>query len=256
MNAQLTWFAAPLASLAHAASMQAQGQTLVDPGLAARLEPIIAQANSALAQANIDREPFWASVVPASVGLSPSPPAHIAENLFDTLRRVDTDTTSEELLLRAGPLRELWDARGPGLWRSIGRFARQSLAAPLANVILVRPALGGGGVAFPVAKAVSFEAMLANPQRELPEIVRLAWLLAQVEMSRDAALALVPPVLAAAEDVELARCDTPTMALALRAWHVTSDGEQSSALAQKLAAWWRDFQNSTLNLTQASAMFE
>lgn len=253
MNAQLRWIAAPPTSLAHAAAMQARGLTLVDTELAQRLAPLIAATDAELQTAQIDRNLFWANLVPASAGVAPFLAPDIARRLLEELSGSDASITSDELLLRAGPLRDAWEARGPGLWRSLCNFAREPLPSPMANVVLVRPALGGGGAAFPAASAVSFEAMLANPQRELPEIVRLAWLFAQVELGCDAALALIPPLLAAAEDVELARCDLPTMATAMRAWHLTTNIDESKSLAEKIAAGWHAHQRSAASLRQTIA---
>jgi hypothetical protein len=108
---------------------------------------------------------------------------------------------------------------------------------------------------------VLLEAVLANPIASLPEVVRLGWLVAQLnldvpqfqgELRRERALALgglamLPVVLSAGEDVELCRCDETTLAQALAAWQVqgasNSGAEQGSGpehcqLAAVLANWW------------------
>ena len=83
--------------------------------------------------------------------------------------------------------------------------------------------------------------------RELPEIVRLGWLLGRLSLNQavaqgesrgdqtaDAiALAAIPPILAAAEYVELSRLDTDMLAQALVAWHATA------AEPQRLGEWWQ-----------------
>jgi hypothetical protein len=80
--------------------------------------------------------------------------------------------------------------------------------------------------------SVRLEAVLVNPVAELPEIVRLGWLLSQLnsdlpvfqgeltraQVERAARLALVPVALAAAAEVELAACDPATLARALDVW--------------------------------------
>ncbi len=76
---------------------------------------------------------------------------------------------------------------------------------------------------------MTIEAVLANEHFQLPEVVRLGWLLAQLVYHQDESdtrqrgLELVTPVLKAAEVVELAHCDPPTTRLALDAWHVSDD---------------------------------
>ena len=188
MNAQLQWIAAPSASLTHAAVMQAKGLALVDGDLARRIAPIIAATDVELQAADVDRAPFWANLVPASASASPFLARDLAGRLIEKIGAIETPITSKELLLRAARCAKHGKRAAQGSGDRFAASRAKRCAAPAASVILVRPALGGGGAAFPEAKAVSFEAMLANPQRELPEIVRLAWLLAQIELGCDTAL--------------------------------------------------------------------
>lgn len=178
-----------------------------------------------------------------------------------------------ELPLRAGPLREQWEARGPGLLRRIARLASHdtNLDPALADtrVLLVHPVCGGGG--WSADGAVVFEAMLYNDVPALPEILRLGWLLAQTLGLGDAAsaqlathsaahhttefaserggrdgfapsehrqLALLPIVLAAGEYVELTRFDPATLKSAAEAWCGLSNDDAARA-AERLDAWWR-----------------
>ena len=111
------------------------------------------------------------------------------------------------------------------------------------------PVSGGGGQAYGGVGLVTFEAVLANPLPQLPEVLRLGWFLAQLEVDRflpglqSAAeawrkavpLALVAVVLAAAEDVELASADRPRFEQALAAW------SQDPAAAETLWDWWQDY---------------
>lgn len=141
----------------------------------------------------------------------------------------------EELRLRTGPLRELWEARGPGLLAGVGRRTDRSQIVESATVALVPPLSGsGGGEAYASTNVVRFEAVLANPNGRLPETVRLAWLLSQLaadqlgeipfEKSWGAALvgaAMLPAVLEAAADLELVAPDDPTLiAAAVEAWDI------------------------------------
>jgi hypothetical protein len=135
----------------------------------------------------------------------------------------------EELLLRRQPLHDQWEARGPGLLAAIGRQYGAGWLVDSATIVLVPPVLGGAGAAYPIYNRVTFEAVLANPIAQLPEVLRLAWLLAQLHpdlvpdsqqppWQRSARLALVTEVLTAAEGVELASADRAHFLLAAEHW--------------------------------------
>lgn len=155
-----------------------------------------------------------------------------------------------QLTTRGGPLRQHWEARGPGMLNFLERITEPKLLVDRADVILVHPVLGGGGGAHLLYNTARIEALVANPHESLPETVRLAWLLAQLHadlpayaegISGDrlpavAELAMVCPILTAAEQVELARFDDVTLALALRAWPAhSSDHPQILDVVQR---WW------------------
>jgi hypothetical protein len=97
---------------------------------------------------------------------------------------------------------------------------------------------------------VTFEAVLANPHAELPEAVRLAWLVGQLNgdlpryadalpsgrAARACGLAMLAPALDAAQEVEAARCDEATVKLALEAWRAGAD--LPSDAASIIWQWW------------------
>lgn len=149
---------------------------------------------------------------------------------------------SDELRLRAGPLKEAWEARGAGLMRGIGtRIGKENL--PLsATIIPVMPSTIGGGSVNQNPAEISIQAMLVNPDPALPEVARLAWLLCQlvvVDSSPVAKLALIPVVLEAAQDVELVHFQCETLAAAVTKW---CDAEPTAvaATAKILCDWWND----------------
>jgi hypothetical protein len=156
----------------------------------------------------------------------------------------------EELELRAGPLGGQWEARGPGLIATVARLTQADLIVDSADVILVQPALGGAGAAHVFYNSVRIEAVLANPIAELPEVARLGWLLAQLNLdlprfqgdlprrrlAQLGPLAMLPPVLAAAEEVELARNNIETLAAALSAW------QAPPVEPSQLMDWWETYQ--------------
>jgi hypothetical protein len=103
---------------------------------------------------------------------------------------------------------------------------------------------------------VTLEAVLANPVPELPEVVRLSWLLAQLQIdlpryceriARDrvdwlAMHALLPPTLAAAREVEIVSHGAVLILPALNAWHV-GDSASRVSRATILADWWRAYED-------------
>jgi hypothetical protein len=156
---------------------------------------------------------------------------------------------AEELAVRVRPIREQWEARGPGMLIEIARLTEPLAIPSAAEIVLVAPYVGGAGSAYAGVNRVVLEAVLFNPLPELPEAVRLAWLLSQlnadlpwmtdvmpIARAREGMkLAMIPPVLAAAEAVELAHCDEPTLAAAIAAW---LPGIASEDAAPKMWSWW------------------
>ncbi len=111
--------------------------------------------------------------------------------------------------------------------------------------------MGGDGLAHLYNNRVHQEAVLTNVEPRLPEVLRLAWLLGQLNLDRPvysdrvhghalgevAELALMPVVLAAAEEVELTRLNSDTLMLSLAHWTRTP-AENRENLAATLMAWW------------------
>ena len=121
----------------------------------------------------------------------------------------------EELRVRVRPIREQWEARGPGLLIGVNRFTGAELDGLRPDVILTHPVLGGGGLSFPSQNALCLEAVLANRFFELPEILRIGWLYSQLGCKHEPTsamlrLGLLPAVLAAGEEVEACRLDQRT----------------------------------------------
>jgi len=157
---------------------------------------------------------------------------------------------NEELGARMRPIREQWEARGPGLLRTIARLTEEAVVPENAEVVLVGPYAGGYGLVHLRTNRVLLEALLFNPVQELPETLRLGWMVSQLngDLPRFAeaapgprlgeliGLAMIPPVLAAAEEVELARCGESEIARAIEVWRLPC--EQISDAASRLWQWW------------------
>ena len=160
---------------------------------------------------------------------------------------------AQQLPVRVGPLREQWESRGPGLLHSIRNLTDENLLLDQARVILVQPVLGGFGAAHPEYNLIRIEAVLAHPVPELPEPIRMAWLLAQLRLDqarfrddlhlsdshRIGSLALIPVALFAAEQVEWANLNPATVALACQTW--LPAGWCTPEEANTLWTWWETY---------------
>lgn len=159
----------------------------------------------------------------------------------------------DELALRTGPLQRQWEAVGPGLLHQIAELSDERLLVPRADVLLVQPALGGGGEAHLLFNSVRIEAVLVDPQAGLPEVLRLGWLLSQLNTDLPifgeainahrlpliAELAMIPLVLQAAERAGLAQLDQSTLDLAINTWHVVTPADMDPV--ERLWRWWETY---------------
>ena len=284
MSADARWIASAAASALHAAECQLNASAPPGNRLADALADEAAGLASALASLRVEPVRFFAHAIPQSLRFdvprqladatlakligpalaeSAGELARALSALFAAFRQAQPEAV-EELELRSGPLRGQWEARGPGLLATLQRLTEADVVVESADVILVQPVLGGGGAAHPLYNAVHFEALLANPLAELPEIVRLGWLWGQLHLDlpkyEDAVgrdrmqtigpLALVPPVLAAAQEVELAQCDHATISLALDAWCAPA------VSVDLLLDWWGTYRASSPDWSVALAALD
>lgn len=211
--------------------------------------------------------------------LSPAIASRLATNVgglkaaflsaYDQTLAHDSRPLVDELLLRGRPLLEQWDARGPGLLLQIARSTEETIAVDAAEVTLVYPIVGGNGIAHSAVNTVSFEAVLTNPSPTLPEVLRLAWLLSQLNLDlpmyadnvaaehRDwvAQWATVPPVLAAAEHVELLQFSEASIGEAIQAWRLPSSN-QAGDHAATLFDWWNTYEQGGTSWSVALAALE
>jgi hypothetical protein len=182
--------------------------------------------------------------------------------------RTAVPNSLEELALRERPLREQWEARGPGLLAHIAIRTEAALLPPTATVVLVHPTFGGGGEAHLPYNSVRIEAVLANPHADLPEVVRLAWLISQVQLDlpaisetihadrlpQVARFAMLPAALAAAQEVELVRFSPDLVAQAITAWRLPAPaGIDPAAL---LVEWWETYEQSRPQFSVALAALD
>ncbi|RIK76707.1 MAG: hypothetical protein DCC67_13510 [Planctomycetota bacterium] len=268
---ELRWRTSVSATALYAAACRAAGLTAADAALSAALDkasqrladevaaagwPVVRALELLVAlSAEIDNN---RDLVGRAAARMPAPASHASlvrlagavSDLEAALARHDPQL-HESLPLRIGPLRQQWEARGPGMLLEIERLTEAAALPIAAEVVLVGPYVGGHGIACAPLNRVTAEGMLVNPLPELAEAVRIAWLLAQLngdlphyaealsaERSAEVvAMAMLPAALAAAEAVELLQCNESALARSLSAWRLC-DEPAAAPLAARLWTWW------------------
>ncbi len=283
MQTKLHWLVSSLASCFYTLPALIEGKRLTNPVLAQGFVQSAHGLTAELKLSKIDRSRFLeqatmlaieardcsqlASAVLQTCGGHTDPQTH--DHVSSCLSEIYQAFTSaipdaeEELTVRGQAIRQRWETCGPGLLQAISEVTHPQVVPDQASVVLVSPVLGGGGVALLPRGTVLLEAVLTDPVETLPEVLRLAWLLSQLNLNvpvfceripnkrvgRAAALAMLPATLAAAESLGLARCDQPTIALALRTWHLESG--LVDEVAAMLSHWWSELCEKKSRFAQA-----
>jgi hypothetical protein len=286
----LTWKASESASALHAVHAMREGWPLATPGVGEALAhlvdvPVRANADRMTAvlleqaAAGIEQNHQLAerALVKQYGGGSDTELSTLAawvsaveRAYYDWYRGRSNAQLVDEIVTRTEPLRSLWDARGPGMLHEMGRLTEPSLLSDRAEVVMVLPVLGGHGTAHLPVNLVTLEAVLTNADESLPEIVRLAWLLGQLQfdlpmvserlvsrrIAHLAQVAMLPPALAAAADVELAEFSEAQLAHAAVAWRVASTPDDALRIARASWQWWATYQNGRVAWPVAVAALE
>ncbi|HUY89780.1 MAG TPA: hypothetical protein VMV10_13685 [Pirellulales bacterium] len=274
---QLRWLASASTSCFHATAAIARGGPLADARLADALASPAASLLGELTAAGLDAEAFFEQAVPLASAFENN--CQLADRVLSKLQGPGNHELAagrlagwftqlesafnhavpgvvDELELRSGPLREQWEARGPGLLAEIGRQTEPGLLTESAEIVLAYPAVGGAATAHLASNKVVIEAVLANPFGELPEIVRLGWLLSTLNLdlpkysesipperlTRLAKLAMLPVALQSAAELELAPGGPTPLAVAIGAWGL-ADSQHVDSLAETLRAWRQTYQD-------------
>jgi len=284
---RLRWTTGERLTPIHAASCFALGTRSVDDSIARGIAAPMAELNSRLAAADIDFAVFWQRLVTAAAAGESDIEACSSSLIAAGCSSLSTDATgnaiasqiadirliyserypklAEQLALRGRPIREQWDGYGAGLLKRIGKLTHPSFLPKSIAVQLISPYRGGDGGLDASAARIWIEAVLANPIPEIPEVLRVAWLVAQVGMieavsagpedsrgdplvspvrlPRVAALATLALTLEAASYLELITTPAETLSLifvkAADAWRLHEDSESLDLLKH----WWKQFQD-------------
>jgi hypothetical protein len=275
MGLEVNWRPHAMVSGLHTAEALATNQTIVDERLKETLTTPALDLAAEIRAADLPSARFWRHLIPlAGTGLARRPLVEtavaktvgrgprletIVAKLDPCIAEVESAVRralpqlNDELPLREGPIREQWEARGAGMLQEIGRLTEPALIPERCDVLLLHPALGGGGKAHLAYNSVRLEGVLANPVAQLPEVVRLAWLVAQLNLDLPAhseaihadrlphiaRFAMLVPALIAAESVELVRFAPDEVSRAIAAWRLSvPDGVDGAALVRD---WWQTY---------------
>ncbi|GAA4434082.1 hypothetical protein [Bremerella cremea] len=274
MNLEVRWQESTWTSCLHAAQILSEQRPPGVPDMVVEsMQPVVDRLINVLKTAGVPLKPFWRHALPLSAQLTGKhelagvilrktrgleyenggTAEHLTAIFTDLSHAYHTamPKAEEELPLRRRPLREAWEARGPGLLHFLQRVLPEAFLPESADVILILPFSGGRGTAHLDYNSVRVEAVLYDPYPQLPEVARLGWLFSQLNLdlpkyseniARDrlpmvARLATLPGILYAAEEVELVRPGTVSLADALKLWQVAREGHE--ALAEIVQQWWQ-----------------
>ncbi|MEO8495298.1 MAG: hypothetical protein ABI614_09520 [Planctomycetota bacterium] len=272
---ELDWVTHHLASCCYAAEGIARGLPLADSRLGEPFVDAVQALRQEISALRLPGRPFWSNLLAyahqtddrqtlvrttlrKTIGIEAATDESVIA-LAGCLREVEQAARQalpqllDDLTHRVRPLQSHWEARGPGLLHEIGRLTDERLLVERATVVAVHPAFGGGGSTSLATNAVRIEAVLTNVVDGLPEVVRLGWLLAQLNhelpMFSDrvhgsrlpliAQLAMLPPTLQASETVELSQLTPFTLAAALPAWQFDIAADKD--IAATLLDWWNTY---------------
>ena len=290
MTIDLRWIASHSVSCFHAAEAVTRQLPIVDATLGEALAGPTRELNQQIKTDGIPERQLWEHLVTFSCQIENNHDlaqvvlqktvgrdrattlrvAALAGRIADveaTVRRAVPGLV-DELMQRGGPMREQWEARGPGFLKTVAALSDSRLLVERADVILVHPVLGGASAAHLSTNAVRIEAVLTNNLPKLPEVVRLGWSLAQLNcdlpvfsqrisanrLPRIAQLAMLPLALKAAERLELAQLDEESIRQAMDGWHLEQG--VSTDLPAMLMAWWETFHESQPSWHVALASLE
>ncbi len=274
---KVLWSYARQLNALHALERLAVQNHLADQKLEVGLRATVAQIMDRLALAEVDVRVFWSRFMHAG-----------DDSLSDTDRitqalqaagcnewTIDTTTAAlvrrlaearvavnevyprmdDQLSLRARPLKDQWDTYGPGLLRLIGKLTHPDLLPNRMTLVLVHPASGGYGQAYPEERRGVVEAVLTNVVPGIPEVVRVAWVLASIclghsqsnrlvapeHLPRVGSLASIPIVIHAAAELELLQ-ETSLDSLLPR----IAEFWETEIPADVLQRWWEQQQTGSV----------
>lgn len=267
---ELRWIVSFSASAVHAGDLARRGLALDSPLVEAAAQPA-EWLGAALRGAGLDEDAFWDQLLPLSAEIENNRQlveavlrkrvaakdrgASLAARLAGCVADLEAAVARfapglvGEIGPRAERLRAAWDERGEGLLERVGLLTDARTVAAGAKVAALWPVAGDYGAAHLAANVVRME-MAAEDTCVLPAMVRLGWLLAQLNLDlpvfseeipaarrgRLAGLAMLPVTLGVAEELGMVGAGEVSLARAIEACRCGSVGD-----AEAVERWWASY---------------
>jgi hypothetical protein len=196
MPFQLGWIRPPAATVLHLIRSIAAGYSPADPSLQQTLAPLALSIPSPSIEPNLWRDAIGGTAVPPLADETEETPNWLEQLLLDATNRLEQlrPNLVDELTHRQRPLHEQWLARGPGFIRQLERnWLAQPLPIPQMQLICLLPVRGGFGEIHPRQQVISWEAVLTNIDEQVPELARLAFLIAHLQLQSLPSIAMTLP---------------------------------------------------------------
>mgnify|MGYP001812900974 FL=1 len=284
-SVKIRWVASVELSVAHAAFVVATAARCSDSKTEQLLVPPVTDINNRLLSASLDIGVFWEQYLMEVLRETDMQQACSIALMWSGCSEMQVETTSkaitsrlsdsrlaflqrfpklaEQLQLRAGPLRDRWETFGPGLLGQVGGKIwgepPNDWWPPTIDALMVQPMRGGDGGYDAERHRLWMEAVLTDVDSEVPEVLRMAWLITRIaieeyirQKSSDQSLATpwslvsIPLVLAAGAELELIRSDPLPIRRAMELWQIGDD-----ATAKTLSSWWEEFEQTSTPLPAA-----
>ena len=285
----LRWAVSVPASCFHTAAALLEGRPLADPRLADSLASPLEAWQAMTREDPVPVGLFFAHLIPLVCG-SDSLRDAVEVALVKTIGRKNAvprveqylglliglknafagaiPALAETLAIRLEFLHRGWALHGPGLLTAIVNVTEPGLLVEEATVVLLHCALGGAGSAYLAYNLAAIEAPAEDDASEADELLRLGWLISQLNLdlprfsenippsrlSAAAGLAMVPVVLAAGEACQLAACDEAALARAVPAW--LGPAWDGMRWAGPLLEWWQTYRSMRPRWTTALAAMD
>lgn len=266
----LRWQTSELACALYAADLVRRGVPPADAALGDALAGPVARLQETLLEERVPPAAFWNHVAPLA-----ATPISMQELASRTLVKCIGQTESSVRVIRfrellfairdaallpsaeepppldLEPLRGAWARSGAGLLARIVERTDPDLLVEEATVVGLAPIRGGGGAAHLAYNLACIEIVPVESDGRLPEVIRLAWLLAPLNLDLPAfgekvrghrlplvaTLALLPVTLAAATELQLTPAAPELLADTLRDWLPDQECH-----GKALGEWWSTYQ--------------
>jgi len=271
---KLNWTASLPVSCLYAAECLVRNLPLADPVIGEALAEPAARLQEALQEDYLPAETFWSHVVPLAANF-PGQLELATIALTKTIGRTEADKrigryrgllidiknafsratvqSNDEPAARIDALRQRWHDTGIGLLAQMVNWTEPQIIVEEATVCVVHPDRGGGGVGYVPYNLAVIEGVSDDPVAELPEIVRLAWLLSTLNLdvpryseniennrlATVAALAMIPVAVKSAADIRLTKLDSGAIGRAVQSWMTAPD--KADEWTRALEQWWETY---------------